>query len=154
MFPVFLFTGRVYIRLIWYLSMKNSLVKLSGSRGIVLWLLFDYRYYLFSSVCMLSRLVVMSNSLWPCDNGLSVSSVCGFSRGKQYLRGFTYFHPGDLPDPGIELNCLCPLHWRVCSLLLVAPKFYFSRIVLFIFQFLLMLFFILYLSKNLFYMHF
>ena len=33
MFPVFLFAGRVHIRLILYLSMwRNSLVKLSGSR--------------------------------------------------------------------------------------------------------------------------
>ena len=90
--------------------------------------------YFLVCVCILSRFshVQFFVTLWimACQFSLFV----GFSR-QEYLSGLPFSTPGDLPDPGIELNRLCLLHWRVGSLLLVAPgKSYFSRIVLFYFS--------------------
>ena len=132
-FPVFLFTGRVHIRLIVYLSIwKNSLVKLSGSRDC--WFLITDTIYFLVCVCMISCFshVRFFVTLWTmaCQFPLFMGS----SR-QEYWSVLPFSTPGDLPDPGIEPNLLCLLHWKVGSLSLVPPgKSYFSRIVVFYFS--------------------
>ena len=58
--------------------------------------------YLWSTVYTHSGI---SNSLWPMDYGLPVSSDHGFSR-QEYWSGLPCPPPGDLPKPGIESTSL------------------------------------------------
>ena len=132
-FPVFLFTGRVHIRLILYLSMwRNSLVKLSGSGDC--WVLIRDTIYFLVCVYMLScfghvRFLV---TLWTMAYQFPL--FMGSSR-QDYWSGLPFSTPGDLPDPGIEPNLLCLRHWKVGSLSLVPPgKSSLSRIVVFYFS--------------------
>ena len=65
---------------------------------------------------------VCAKSLWSCDKGLcdpkdcnpSGSSVHGILQ-QEYWSGFPCPPPGNLPDPGIETESLCLLHWQVGS---------------------------------------
>ena len=51
----------------------------------------------------------------PMDCSLPGSSIHGILQTR-ILDGLPCSPPGDLPDPGIDLASLCPLHWQVGSL--------------------------------------
>ena len=52
-------------------------------------------------------------TLWAVAHQAPLSM--GFSR-QEYCSGLPFPSPGDLPDPGIELNLLCLLDWQASSL--------------------------------------
>ena len=41
---------------------------------------------------------------------------------QEYWRGLPWPPPGDLPDPGLKLCLLCPLHWQACCLPPMSPR--------------------------------
>ena len=57
----------------------------------------------------------------PMDCGPPGSSVHGDSPGKNTGVGCHALLPGDLPNTGIKLTSLCPLHWQAGSLPLAPP---------------------------------
>ena len=57
-------------------------------------------------------------TLWTVAHQAPLS--IGFSRQEHYS-GLSYPLPGDLPNPGIESECLNRMYWQVSSLPLVLP---------------------------------
>ena len=72
-------------------------------------------------LCVLSHFnrVRLFETPWTVAHQVPLSR--GFSR-QEYWSGLSCLHPGDLPDPGIELrDLLCLLHCQVGSLPLTPP---------------------------------
>ena len=59
-------------------------------------------------MCVLSH-VWLFVTLWTVTHQSSLS--VGFSKHK-YWSGLSFPPPGDIPNPGIEINLLCLLHWQ------------------------------------------
>jgi len=75
-----------------------------------------------SVICAVLCLVasVMTDSATPWTVACQAPLAMGFSR-QEYWSGLPFPPSGDLPNPGIEPESLCLLHWQVGSLLLAPP---------------------------------
>ena len=80
-------------------------------------------------VCVCESVSVCVHALKPCSVSLSETPwpvTCqaplsmGFSR-QAYWNRLAFPPPRDLPDPGMEPEALCLLHWQANSLSLVPP---------------------------------
>ena len=92
--------------------------RIDGRERSILWLALGYCSGLL--VCVLNRFscVWLFVTLWAVAHQTPLS--VGFSRQECWSE-LPYPPPGDLPDPGIELVCLCLLHWQGGSLPLAPP---------------------------------